>query len=54
MNSEANNKSKVFVTRRLPEEVWGELASQVDETAFVTVDDASRVYRGYVQRRGQA
>jgi uncharacterized protein YebE (UPF0316 family) len=31
-----------------------ELASQVDETAFVTVDDASRVYRGYVQRRGQA
>ena len=31
-----------------------ELASQVDETAFVTVDDASRVYRGHLQRRGQA
>jgi uncharacterized protein YebE (UPF0316 family) len=31
-----------------------ELASEVDETAFVTVDDASRVYRGHLQRRGQA
>ncbi len=31
-----------------------ELASQVDETAFVTVDDASRVYRGHLQRRGQS
>jgi uncharacterized membrane-anchored protein YitT (DUF2179 family) len=31
-----------------------ELVSGVDETAFVTVDDASRVYRGYLQRRGRA
>ncbi len=31
-----------------------ELASQVDETAFVTVDDASRVYRGHLRGRGQA
>jgi len=31
-----------------------ELVSGVDETAFVTVDDASRVYRGYLQTRGQA
>jgi uncharacterized protein YebE (UPF0316 family) len=31
-----------------------ELVSAVDETAFVTVDDASRVYRGYLQRRGKA
>jgi uncharacterized protein YebE (UPF0316 family) len=31
-----------------------ELASQVDESAFVTVDDASRVYRGHLQRHGRA
>jgi uncharacterized protein YebE (UPF0316 family) len=30
-----------------------ELASKVDETAFVTVDDASRVYRGHLHRRAQ-
>ena len=30
-----------------------DLVSQVDETAFITVDDASRVYRGYLQRRRQ-
>ena len=31
-----------------------ELVSAVDESAFVTVDDASRVYRGYLQRRDKA
>ncbi len=30
------------------------LVSAVDESAFVTVDDASRVYRGHLQKRGQA
>ena len=30
MISDTSNKPKVLVTRRLPEEVWGELVTQVE------------------------